>query len=445
MISKVLNVLKRNSVCAGDRILVALSGGADSSVLLDVLMKISEAFPITVCAAHLNHMLRGPAADADEAFAKKKCEAYGIDFVSERVNVSERAKELGESEELAARNIRYDFLERARILTDADFIATAHNANDNLETVIYNLSRGSGLDGLCGIPHARGRIIRPLIECTRAEIERYAEERDIPFCVDGTNSSLIYSRNRIRHTVIAPLLEMNPQAAENATRATGILRVEAEFLSRAAISRAEEIEIENGKCVARELIAEPALLSRIAEIFAAKALGVESVSLEACHVAQIASLCEGASPSARINLPKGLCVKREYEKIVFFKEAERLPLGEFILSEGENFCGSFKVDVKKLEKSGKINNLLNTFYVPYDKIQGDLVVRQRAEGDEIKLSGRKTKTVKRLFIDEKVPRDERDFIPIVADGEKVFAVFGFGADERFCESCKPGYLIEIKD
>ncbi len=435
MITKVLNTLKQNNI-QDMRVLVALSGGADSSVLLDVLMRVSSALSLDICAAHLNHMLRGKDADKDEAFARDKCLSYGIDFISERCDVAKAAKESGESTELCARNIRYDFLERARRELQADVIATAHNANDNLETMLFNLSRGSGIDGLCGIPPVRGNIVRPLIECTREEIEKYAEESGVPFCVDKTNEELVYTRNKIRHTVIPSLKDIHENAVLNASRTARILKAEAEFLNRAASLRYEEISCSQNSCLADELIAEPALTARICEMLAGK-------TLEFRHIEQIVALAKSDSPSDRINLPGGLLVRREYEKIVFEKAAETELLPAVLVEEGSFFWGDYVISAKKTENNGKIHNLLNTFFVPCGKIHGDLVIRGRKTGDEIKLPKRKTKTLKHLFIDEKIPRDERDRIPVLADDEKVFGVFGIGAVSFFSDDEGSGYFIKI--
>ncbi len=436
MITKVRNTLKKNKISENKRVLVALSGGVDSSVLLDVLIKLREELSISVCAAHLNHLLRGEDAMRDEEFVRTKCLSYGIDFISERIDIAKEAKARGESTELCARNLRYDFLERAKVSLSADFIATAHNANDNLETILFNLSRGSGIDGLCGIPTVRECIIRPLIECTRDEIEEYSRESDISFCVDKTNDEDIYSRNRIRHTVIPSLVGVNEKAVSNASKTAQILRCEAEFLNKAAKRRFNEISLSRNSCLAKELILEPALTSRICEMFAGR-------TLEFCHIEQIVSLAKSDSPSDRINLPGGLIARREYEKIVFEKEEKAQNLPAVLLSEGEFWWGEYSVTVKKTEKCEKIHNLLNTFFVSCGKIQGNLVIRGKNTGDEIKLPKRNTKTLKKLFIDEKIPLDKREKIPVIADDEKVFAVFGIGSDCRFCGDEGSGYFVKI--
>ena len=197
----------------GEHVLVALSGGVDSSVLLDVLIKCREELGISVSAAHLNHMLRGKDADNDEAFVREKCEKLGIPFVSERIDITALAQNSGPSTELCAREVRYGFLRRVKTELRADKIATAHNANDNLETVIFNLSRGGGVDGMCGIPPVRGDLIRPLIFIPRQQIEEYAACNGIGFCEDKTNAETVYTRNKIRHNIIPEILKINAGGA----------------------------------------------------------------------------------------------------------------------------------------------------------------------------------------------------------------------------------------
>ncbi len=443
MITKVLSTVRKNNMLCGGRVLVALSGGMDSSVMLDVLFRLREDLGISVCAAHLNHMLRGEDALADEAFCKEKCEKYGIDFISERMDVAKTAKEAGESVELCARNVRYAFLHRAKEALSATYIATAHNANDNLETILFNLSRGSGISGMCGIPYTREDIIRPMIECTRSEIEAYAKKNGIEFCIDKTNAETEYSRNKLRHFAVPTLLDLNAAAIENATRASSILRMEAEFIERAAKKYLSEISKDGVSCGRHLLTSEPALLSRVCESLAATALGKKSYTLEHKHIEMILSLAESENPSGKLSLPDGLRVSRRYEEILFARDVDEETPAPIFLQEGKNLWRDFEINVKKVKNRVKIHNLLNTFFVPYDKIQDSLIVRSRKEGDEIKLDKRKTKTIKKLFIDEKLPSNERDTTPVIADIEKVFGVFGFGADCRNSEGTGGGYLIEI--
>ncbi len=446
MVTKILNTIKENNMLLrGERVLCALSGGADSSALLDVLLKNSERLGITVCAAHLNHMLRGEDAMNDEEFVREKCNSYGIPLISERVNVASVAKSLGQSVELAARNIRYDFLRRAKQEFGATKIATAHNANDNLETVLFNFSRGSGIDGVCGIPPVRDDIIRPLIEVSRGEIESYILENNISFCQDKTNYDTVYSRNKIRHEAIPALVEINSRAVENAVRSSKILRAEAHFLGEAALSAAGEIAVSSTSCGREGLLCiHNALFARVCEIFAKRALGVSEYTLEFRHISDIRRLCEGTFPSKSIDLPAGLCVRCEYDNIVFEKRTDTAAPLPIKLVEGKLNYGEYAVSVKKTKKSEKINNSVNTFIIQCDKIQGDLVIRARREGDELKMAKRPNKSLKKMFIEKRIPKNSRDAIPVIADDEKVFAVFGFGQDERYVQKNDSDvFIIEI--
>ena len=201
MKSQVLKAIERFSLLDNRNITVALSGGADSMALLSVLLEIKGEFSLNITAAHFNHRIRGAEADRDEAFVKEYCEKKGVELFLGSGDVPSYAKEQGLSLELAARELRYEFLKSV----SKGNVATAHTASDNAETVIFNLTRGSGAEGLCGIPPKRDIFIRPLILATREQIEEYCKENDIPFVNDSTNFCDDYTRNKIRHNVIPVL------------------------------------------------------------------------------------------------------------------------------------------------------------------------------------------------------------------------------------------------
>ncbi len=429
----------------GEHVLVALSGGVDSSVLLDVLIKCREELGISVSAAHLNHMLRGKDADNDEAFVREKCEKLGVPFVSERIDITSLAQKSGQSTELCAREVRYGFLRRAKAELGADKIATAHNANDNLETVIFNLSRGGGIDGMCGIPPVREDIIRPLIFVPRQEIEKYAACNGIEFCEDKTNAETVYTRNKIRHNIVPEILKINAGAIKNASRSSRILRDDADFLKNEAHLAAERVVADENGCDVKKLYSlHPALFGRVCENFAAKAAGEENYVLEYCHVTALRALCESAVPSGMIHLPGGVCARREYENLVFEKAGQYEAAAPVKLCEGEFHFGCFRVFVKKTVKTEKINNSVNTFLISCGRIQDGLVLRSRAVGDEIKLPKRPTKSLKKLFIEKRIPKAQREKIPVIADGEKTVAVYGIGTDERYIpQNGDEIYAIEI--
>jgi len=236
MISKVLSeIRKKDMIKAGDRVTVGLSGGADSVALLCILKQLENELGIAVSACHVNHNLRGEESDRDQEFCRQLCEVRGIPFETISVDVIGFCSENGLSTEEGARRLRYQAFES---LKNTDKIATAHTMSDNAETVIINLSRGSSIDGLCGIPPVRGNIIRPLLCCSRKQIEDYLKEMNQEFVTDSSNLTDNYRRNKIRHNVIPVLKDFNDSLEETIARNSEVLREEKELLA----SMAEELE-----------------------------------------------------------------------------------------------------------------------------------------------------------------------------------------------------------
>lgn len=236
MISKVLSeIRKKDMIKAGDRITVGLSGGADSVALLCVLKQLESELGIIVSACHINHNLRGDESDRDQQFCRQLCEKKNIPFTAISVDVIGFCSEHGLSTEEGARRLRYQAF---KSLDNTDKIATAHTMSDNAETVILNLARGSSIDGLCGIPPVRENIIRPLLCCSRKQIEDYLKELNQDFVTDSSNLTDNYRRNKIRHNVIPLLKDFNDSLEETIARNSDVLREEKELLD----SMAEELE-----------------------------------------------------------------------------------------------------------------------------------------------------------------------------------------------------------
>ncbi len=237
-LEKIKSSISEFDMLFGRKVCVALSGGADSVSLLISLNALREELRLELSACHLNHALRGEASDLDELFCRELCEGLGVALYSRKINVAELA-EKHESIEQAARRVRYAFFEEALAHFGASTLATAHNANDNAETVLLNLTRGTGLKGLCGIPPVRSfgsgfRVIRPLIYCSRAEIEAFLKDRGQASVTDATNLSEDYTRNKIRRRVLPELAEINPSILAVISRMTGNLRADSEFLDTLA-------------------------------------------------------------------------------------------------------------------------------------------------------------------------------------------------------------------
>ena len=260
---KALETIQRHQLLTpGAAVIAAVSGGADSMALLFFLDEIREEFHLTLSAAHINHGLRGEEADRDEALVRDTCRRFGIPFHVLHTDVAREAARTGEGIEACGRRLRYAFLES---LDGKALIATAHTLDDQLETFLMHFARGAGLHGLCGIPAKRGRIIRPLIDCTRGEVEAYCAERRISYVTDSTNLSRDYVRNRVRLDIVPVLREINPNVHEAVRRCLDTLSADEMLLEQLAVQSMETVRTENGYDAARLLSQPKALRFRIIE------------------------------------------------------------------------------------------------------------------------------------------------------------------------------------
>jgi len=291
--SKVLATVSEYAMLEKGAIVVAaLSGGADSVSLVRVLKSLEEMLDIRVFACHLNHGLRGEESDSDERFCAELCEKLGIPLETRRVEV-EKLLRSHESVEQAARRIRYEFFEETLRKFGSSVLATAHTASDNAETVLFNLTRGTGISGLCGIPPIRGlgrgsgfRVVRPLLNCTRAEVEAYLAELGQGFVTDKTNLSEDYSRNRIRLNVISELEKINPSLQSVISRMTKIIREDDEFLEELSEKALSDARSGRGW--------DAAALSRLPKPVKARAIrrileqsGIEPSALRICSAMEL--------------------------------------------------------------------------------------------------------------------------------------------------------------
>jgi len=420
----------------GSRVLCACSGGADSVCLLQLLR---ETEGISVVCAHFNHRLRGKESDRDEAFVRGLCRVLDVECVVGAGDVADYAASHGMGIEEAARTLRYDFLEKAAEEAGCSRIATAHNAEDNAETVLMNLIRGSGLKGLTGIPPVRGKIIRPLLTVTRGEIEQYLEAKGLASVEDSSNSSDDYTRNRIRHHVLPLLREQNVAAVENIAAAAELLRKDEEYLSAQAESFIEESNW--GKCGVSisELLELPQPVS--ARVLLRLCPGAAKI-----HVDAVYALCMNRAVHAETDLP-GMKVVKDYDTLSFNPTRQEILSRE--LSEGETLLpeAGWRILLTRSDYCGEIHNSFNTFYFKSESICGRVSVTSREEGDSIRLLGRGcTKSLKKLFAEEKLPLAERKRIPVLRDEAGVIAVYGFGVAERCAPQLGDMVLrVEIKE
>ena len=439
MRDKVLQFCRRERLTKpGDRVVCAVSGGADSVALLHCLLSLRQELEIEVAAAHYNHCLRGEASDGDEAFVRGLCASWGVPLEVARGDVAAHAAGTGQSVEESARHLRYAFL-----LEQPGSIAVAHNADDQVETVLLNLLRGTGLRGLCAMAPKGERVIRPLLTVTRAEIEAYLSAHGIPHREDATNEEDEALRNRLRHHVTPLLRQENPDLPNTVARMTELLRQDEAYLEEQTGELLKKSRRDGGyDC--RTLREAPAVLRRRA---LRTLLTIPKPAK--IHVDAVETLLRDLRGSACVELPGGFVMRREYGLLRLeqagtpntFAPVDLEP-GQTARIPGTDWEVSL-IGPVILEKSV---DSIPTFAVKYDMIgKGCTVtVRPRRTGDCLTLSGG-TKSVKKRMIDRKIPAAIRDNLPVLAVGPDILAVYGLGTDVR--RAAAPGdraAIIQIR-
>ncbi len=424
-------VEKYNMLRQNDTVVVGLSGGADSCALLSFLASVREKFGLKLIACHVNHMIRGQEAHKDQEFARSISERFGAEFRLLTINIPQLAKEQREGIEKCARDVRYKFFADTAEECGG-VIATAHTASDNAETVIFNLARGSGINGLCGIPPVRGNIIRPLINVTREEVEMYCREKDIKYVTDSTNLSDDYTRNKIRHNVIPVLREINPSIEKSITRMTENMMCNAKHLDTSAKIALDSARIDNGyyniyKADSLYRCDEAVFARAIAEL-----LSGYDVIPESDHIRLIREICR-TSGAVQVKGKIFAVSKQGYLRII--KKDSEPEQTETLL---EDVIGSglvinnkkYSLDimtVAEFNNAEKNNKILFDNSADYDTISIRAVFRHRQSGDIFRLPGRGiSKSLKKLFNEMKIPGEFRDRILVLADGHDIIWIEGIG-------------------
>ena len=438
MKDKLLRTVRRFGMFApGDTVAVGVSGGADSMCLLSLLRECAAELGVTLTAVHVNHGVRGAESDRDEAFVARLCAAAGITFVVRRVCVPELARQSGESTELCARRVRYEIFRSL----GADKIATAHTGSDRAETLLMNLSRGTGLRGLCSIPPVRGNIVRPLYDFTRAETERYCREHEIPFVTDSTNLRDDYTRNRFRHSVIPALAAVNPAFEANALRCMELLRQDEQYLRSLAENRfAALFDPQDGTLSAEGLAGEPeSLRSRVLILFLER---VSSADFEYRHVS---ALSEGLEKGVCVTLPSGASVVSDGKTVRVRPPASPAeePPRAVLFGKDETVPVPFGPFLLRIAAADRPSEDENALCLDYKKVGERLTARTRLAGDRIRLPRRGcSKTLKKYFNEISLPARQRDALPVICDENGVVAVAGLTADaSRLPDESTKKYLI----
>lgn len=430
MLKKIENTIGKQCFEGINSILIGLSGGADSVALTHALHLLSEKYGFKLYAAHINHCLRGESADRDEEFSRQLAVGLGIEFFSIRVDVKQYAISNGMSEELAGREVRYAYFNELVDELNVDFIATAHHKNDNAETILMNFMRGSGLKGLCGIPYRRGNIIRPLLDCTRSEIEKYCAENGLMYVTDETNMEEEYTRNKIRRSLI-PMIQdkFNPSIIETLTRNAVVLNDEENFISQTA-DEAYKIAVRgNSLDISAVKNLHRAIAMRVIRRLTDEVCGNRDVS-NAVIIA-IYDLLQANRTGTRADVVRGVEARVEYGRLIIDKKAEKQAEFSYELRLGEKkYIPELECSVLAERAEENMHDGAEYFSVP-EKFT--LCIRNRRSGDKFRPSGMSgTKKLKDFMVDRKIPQNKRDGIGIVTINNEIVWVMGY----RRSESCK---------
>lgn len=459
-----------------DVVVAGVSGGADSVCLLLHLLELKEKLSFTLAAVHVQHGIRGEESLQDAAFVEELCRRYQVQLFRYDYDVPEYAKQHGYSEEEAGRNLRYKSFHKAleELGAPEGKIAVAHNRNDLAETMLWNMIRGSGMRGMAGIPPVRDGVIRPLLHTARVEIENYLKEKGESYCTDATNASLDYTRNRIRNQVLPVLEELNAGVYAHMEQLGDDIRKTQEYLSAVIEEkRAQYVERDFRKTqaflISEELLKEPEILytSIIKECICETAASSKDITRTHVELVQkLFSMQTGRS----VNLPYQVVAERTYGGVRLQKcekqpehkitepvgmlssQSSSQPVGRQS-GQPAGCCGisieehpDFACRIYKREELPEgISKKKYTKWLDYDKIKNSLLIRNRQPGDYFVLdeTGR-TQKLKQYFVNEKILKEQRDTIPLVADGAHILWIVGYRISAYYKVSSTTKTILEIQ-
>ena len=441
---KVLSTInKHNLIQKGDKIVLGLSGGPDSVCLLHVLNRLKKDFNIEIYASHLNHQIRGIEAQKDALYVSKLCEDMGIIFFVKSINVPKYCENEGLSLEEGARKLRYEMFYEIKDKIKANKIAIGHNLNDQAETVMMRIMRGTGLKGLKGIDYIRDNcIIRPILDVERNEIEEYCEAYNLNPRIDKTNLENIYTRNKIRLDLLPYMKDnFNSNVIESIVRMSNSLKSDNDYIEKEAEAKFREvsnikekgfveINLDDFVCL-HDAIKVRVLRNSIKHI-----LG-DTNFVDQRHIEDIMSLEDNSKVNKMLTLPRNIFVYRKKDSIILTNEEivneeiefyYNVPSNGFIkIKELKQIIETQVMSIDRY-KSMKLDNSSKGF--DFNKVKGGIVIRSRRQGDKIKLA-MGSKKVKDLFIDLKIPREERCKIPIITDSEGIICVGDYKISENY--------------
>lgn len=427
----------------GDKVVLGLSGGPDSVCLLHILKQLESEYNISIYAAHLNHQIRGIEAQKDVMYISQLCDSLGVKFFVKSINVPKYCEENGLSIEEGARKLRYEMFYEIKQKTKSNKIAIGHNLNDQAETILMRMMRGTGLQGLKGIDYKRDdTIIRPILDIERSSIEAYCEQHNLNPRIDSTNLENIYTRNKIRLDLIPYMQEnFNNNIVESICRMGNNLKLDSDYIEQEGINKFKEVSKSqyDGKveiALDKYINLHKAIKTRIIRNSIKYILG-DTNFVDQKHIEDILELEDDNKINKKLVLPRGLFVYRNNESILFtnkeitYEEIEysyRLPKdGVIKIKELGVFVETKTISIERF-KSMKVDKSSKVFDL--DKFKGGIIVRNRESGDKIKLAGG-SKKLKNLFIDLKIPREERCKVPVVVDENEVVCVGNYKMSENY--------------
>ncbi|NLI60360.1 MAG: tRNA lysidine(34) synthetase TilS [Clostridiales bacterium] len=464
MLEKVLGYIKKHDMLdAGHRVVVGVSGGADSLALIHLLEEMRSYIPMTLYVAHVNHGLRGQAAREDANFVKEFARELGLEFFLKEARVSDLSKKWGVSEEQAGRRVRYEFFGEVLDKVEGHRIALAHHKDDQAETILHNIIRGTGLAGLSGIrPIRDGHVIRPLLEISRQEIVDYCHAKGLSYRDDHTNDETIYTRNRIRHLVI-PMIEedFNPNFTNSLVRMGEILRDEEDFLldytnkvfANIAVFTNNKVKVLLSDFKECHKAIQARLIRHGLELLKKDLMGIEHV-----HIEGVLSMALNSHVGATLDLPGGYKARNDYKHLILYKAPARTeestgptPDFQYELSiPGEVLIPQLGIglSVREAPQSSVLDKGKRCIYIDADAVGGQLLVRNRRNGDRFKPLGMTgSKKLKDFFIDNKIPRDKRDSIPLVVDRNNIIwiAEYQMSDDYKISKKTRKTLRLELID
>lgn len=448
---------KYNMISAGDVVIAGVSGGADSMCLLFVLEELRKKREFDLIVVHVNHMVRGEDADADESYVRKVCAEHGLVCEVFREDMQGYAKQMKLSEEEAGRNIRRQCYEKTVKKYGGTKIALAHHQDDNAETFFLHLARGTKLKGLTGICPVKGVYIRPLLCVGRKEIEEFLEERNVEYCTDVTNSEEIYLRNRIRMKVLPYFQkEINARTVEHINRTMDHLRQVEEFLEQHAQRAYNDCvdKTERGLFLKEESLknCEPLIAGMVIRKALTDTAGREK-DIEESHVEAVKGLLEKQT-GRKVNLPYKMQAERTYGGIKIFicgklhVEEKKEWILEPVMGKMMRYtCGNMEISCRLFKKpEGDILPPKKTYtkWFDYDIIKSNVIVRTRRTGDRIVIDEKgNSQKLKSFFINEKIPSEERDSILLFADGEQILWITGHRQSKAYQITDHTVNILEI--